>query len=171
MQTPSLIRLHWILKHSDDNFIKVLSVMTNHTLPTYAFCKQKRYKWRHIIKPRSIKLHTFISRLQEMNDYLKEFLHDTPGQETKSLFTDEIMDIIYHFMPTIRKNKMIEQGINLANFTVKEITGFLQTRVENREPTEEKKKMYISTKNKKNPRTEKEMTLNQVLYSLVRILL
>ena len=63
-----------------------------------------------------MKLHGFISRLQELNAYLEEFPPDTEGQETAPLPTDEIMDIIYHSMPTIWKYKMIEQGFNyLAN--------------------------------------------------------
>ena len=43
-----------------------------------------------------------------MNTYLEEFLPDTEGQETAPLPADEIMDIIYHSMPTMWKKKMIE---------------------------------------------------------------
>ena len=55
------------------NFNKVLAEMTKHVFPAYAFHKQK------LITPRSMKLHSFISRLQELNAYLEEFLPDTKG--------------------------------------------------------------------------------------------
>ena len=58
-----------------------------------------------------MKLHSWISRLQELNAYLKDFPPDAEGQQTVPLPADEIMDIIYHAMPTMWKNKMIEQGL------------------------------------------------------------
>ena len=79
-----------------DNFNKVLMEMTKHAFPACAFCEQKRYRRRHLVKPRSMKLRSFISRLQEFNVYLKEYPPDTEGQETASLPAGEIPDIIYH---------------------------------------------------------------------------
>ena len=52
-----------------DKFNKVLAEMTEHTFPAYAFHEQKRYLNRHLIKPESMKLRSFISRLQELNAY------------------------------------------------------------------------------------------------------
>ena len=89
-----------IVIHTVDNFNKVLAEMTKHVFPAYAFCKQKRYLRRHLIKPRSMKLGSFFSRLQELNAYLEEIPPDTEGQETTPLPVDESMDIIYHSMPT-----------------------------------------------------------------------
>ena len=63
-----------------DNFNKVLLEMTKHTFAAYAFREEKRYLSKHLIKPRGMKLHSFISRLQELNAYLEEFLPDTEGQ-------------------------------------------------------------------------------------------
>ena len=89
--------------------------MTKHAFPAYAFREQKRYLRMHLFKPRSMILHSFISRLQESNGYLEEFRHDTEGQETVPLSADGIMDIIYHSMTTTWKNKMIEQGFSYAD--------------------------------------------------------
>ena len=100
--------------------------MTKHTFPAYAFHEQKRYLRRLLIKPRSMKLHNFISRLQELNAYLEAFPPDTEVRETAPLPTDEIMDIIYHSMPTTWKNKMIEQDFNYADSTIKEMSDFLR---------------------------------------------
>ena len=55
-------------------------------------------------------------------------------------------DIIYHSMPTTWKNKMIEQGFNYADSTIKEMTDLFETRVENLEPKEEMKKSSAAAK-------------------------
>ena len=107
--------------------------MTKHAFPAYTFREQKRYLRRHLSKSRSMKLHSFISRLQELNVCLEEFPPDTDGQETAPLPADEIMDIVYHSMHTTLKNKMIEQGLNYAD------SDFFETRVENLEPKEDRK--------------------------------
>ena len=70
---------------------------------------------RHLIKPRSMKLHSFISSLQELNAYVADFPSDMEGQETAPLPADEIMEIIYHSIPTTWENKMIEQGFDYAD--------------------------------------------------------
>ena len=79
-----------------------------------------------------MKLSSFISRLQELNSYLEEFPPDTKGQETAPLPVDEIMDTIYHSMPTTWKNKMIDYDFNYAD----PIANFFESRVENLEPIE-----------------------------------
>ena len=93
-----------------------------------------------------MKLSSFISRLQELNVFLEKFLPDTEGQETATLPADEIMDIIYHSMLTKWEKKMIKQGFNYADFIIKEMTDFFETRVVNMEPKEEKKKSSAATK-------------------------
>ena len=67
--------------HTVDNFNKLLLEMTKHAFSAYAFREQKRYLCRHLVKPRSMNLCSFISRLQELNAYLEEFPHDPEGQE------------------------------------------------------------------------------------------
>ena len=80
-----------------------------------------------------------------MNAYLEEFPPDIEGQETTPLPVDETMDIIYHSVPTTWKKKMTEQGFNHADDTVKEVTDIFETRVDNLEPKEEKKKLQQLT--------------------------
>ena len=101
-----------------------------------------------------MKLRSFISRQQELNAYLEEFLLDTEGQDTAPLSADEIMDIIYHSMASTWKSKMIEQGFNYADSTIKEMTDIFETRVENLEPKEDKKKSSAAAK-KSNKSTKK----------------
>ena len=73
-----------------------------------------------------------------MNAYFEEFPADTQGQGTVPLSADEIMDIIYHSMPTTWKNKMIEEEFNYADSTIKIKPDFFETRVENLEPKEDR---------------------------------
>ena len=88
-----------------------------------------------------MKLHSFISRLQELISYLEEFPPDTNGQETTPLPANEIMNIIYHYMLSTWKNKIIEQGFNYADSTIKKMSDFFETRVENLEPKEDRKNL------------------------------
>ena len=130
-----------------DNFNKVLLKMTIHIFPAYTFCKEKRYKRRRLAKPSSMKLRSFISRHQELNAHLGEVPPDAEGQEHMSLPSDEIMDIIYHSMPTTWKNKIIEQGFNYADSVVKEMTDSFES-------SETAKK----SKTRKSPRKGSEQT-------------
>ena len=50
-----------------------------------------------------MKIHNLMSKLQELNTYLEEFLPDVPGQKTTPLPIDEIIDIVYRSMPTMWK--------------------------------------------------------------------
>ena len=84
-----------------------------------------------------------------MDAYLEEFPPDIDGQKTVPLRADEIMDIIYHSIPTTWKNKMIEHGFNCIDSTIKEMTDFFETWVENLELKEEKKKTSAAAKKSK----------------------
>ena len=53
-----------------DKFNRVLAEITKRAFPVYDFSKQRYYLHRHLIKPRSMKQHNFVSRLQELNAYL-----------------------------------------------------------------------------------------------------
>ena len=59
------------------------------------------------------------------------------------------MDIIYHSTPTTWKNKIIEQGFNYADSTIKELSDFFETGVENLELKEENKKSSVAAKKAK----------------------
>ena len=130
--------------------------MTQHAFPAYTVYKHKRYIGRHLVKHWSIKLCSFISRLQELNAYLEECPPNKEGQEIVSLIADEIMDIIYHSIPTSRKNNMIEQCFNYVDSTIKEMTDFFETRVENLEPKEEKKRSSAAAEKSKTSRKKRK---------------
>ena len=52
--------------------------------------------------------------------------------------TEKVNDIIYHFMPSTWKNEVIDQGFNNAVCTIKEMTGFFESREESLEPKQVK---------------------------------
>ena len=81
-----------------------------------------------------MKLSSFISTLHKLNADLVEFPPDLEGQETTLLPGDEIVDVIYHSMLTMWKNKMFDQGFNYVDST-----DLFETRVENLEPKGYKK--------------------------------
>ena len=141
--------------------------MTKLEFSTYAFREQKRCLRRHLSKPRSMKVRSFIKRIKELNVYLEEFPPDTEGRETESLPTHEIMGSIYHSMPTAWENKMIEHGFNNVDSTLKEMTDFIETRVENLEPKEEKKKSSAATKKSKNKKSTKNRKRVESYYRVV----
>ena len=87
-----------------------------------------------------------------MNTYLEEFPPDTEGQETAPLPADEIMDIIYHSMPTTWKYKIIETGFDYVDSIVKEMTDFFETRLENLEP----KESSVATRKSKDKKSTKK---------------
>ena len=55
-----------------------------------------------------MKLLSFIGRRQKSNAYLENLPPDIEEQETARENADEIMDIIYHPMTTMWKNKIID---------------------------------------------------------------
>ena len=99
-----------------------------------------------------------------MNLYLVEFPPNTEGQDTAHLPANEIMDIIYHSILTMWKIKMIEQGLNYASCTIKEMSDFFETKVENLEPKEKKKKhQQLPINRRKTPRKENRKTPTPML--------
>ena len=66
------------------------------------------------------------------------------------------MDMMYHSTPTTRKNKVIEQGFNYADFTIKKMNDSFKTRVENLEPKEYKKKSSTAAKKSKDKKSSKK---------------
>ena len=59
------------------------------------------------------------------------------------------MDVIYHSMPNMWKNKIIEQGSKDADSTIKEMTDFFETRLENLEPKKDEKNLQQLQRNQR----------------------
>ena len=84
------------------------------------------------------------------------------------LFTEEIMDIIYPFIPTIWKNKTIEQGFNYSNSIIREMTDFFEIRIENLELQEDRKKSSSDYEKKKEKKATKKRKLDDSILNVVK---
>ena len=62
------------------NFTRVMTTMTVHVFPTYAYHDQIRYMQRYLRKPPDMKLRSFTTRLIQLNTYLPNFSPDRPCQ-------------------------------------------------------------------------------------------
>ena len=107
------------------NFTTVMAIMTMHICPVLAFQDQKRYMYRDLRKPKTMKVCTFTTRLIHLNNYLPYFPPNCIGQMVK--------EILYHAIPNSWRKKMTEQDYNYLDRSIQEMSGFFETRVENLE--------------------------------------
>ena len=61
------------------NFTTVMATMTVHIFPVLAYQDQKRYMYRYLRKPKTMKVCTFTTRLIQLNNYLLHFPPDHVG--------------------------------------------------------------------------------------------
>ena len=88
------------------NFTTVMATMTVYIFPVLAYQDQKQYMYRYLRKPKKIQVHTFTSRLLQLNNYLPYFPPDYIGQMVTALPADEVKEILYHTMPNSWRKKM-----------------------------------------------------------------
>ena len=113
------------------NFTTVVATMTVHIFPVLAYKDQKLYIYRNLRKPKTMKVHTFTTRLIQLNNYLPYFPPDHVGQIVTALPDDEVKEILYNTMPNSWSKKTIKQGHNYLDRSIQEIPGFFETMVEN----------------------------------------
>ena len=70
-------------------------------------------------------------------------------------------------MPTTWKNKIIKQVFNYADSTIKEMRDFFETRIENLEPTEDKKNASMASKTNKDRKSSKKRKRNDSYLSAI----
>ena len=92
------------------NYSTVMATMTVHIFPVLAYQDQKRYIYRYLRKPKTVKIHTFTTKLIQYNNYLPYFPPDRVGQMVTALPDDEVREILYHAMPYSWRKKMTEKG-------------------------------------------------------------
>ena len=133
------------------NFESVMTAMTVHVFPRYAYRDQKRYLQRYLQKPTDMKVRTFSTRLSELNSYLPSFPPDSMGQNVVALSDDELKDVLYVAMPDSYQRKMTEQGYNYLDPAVSlhTMTDFFEARCENLESKKKSKKGKKGSKKSK----------------------
>ena len=133
------------------NFEVILNQMTSHIFPVNAYREQKRYLRRYVKKPKDLSVRDFISRVQELNNYLDKFPTDVEGVMGTRLPDDELKEIIYHAIPNSWRKQMTLQGFNYPTEDIVEMIRFCEQRLEAMEP-----KAEISAKKKKSKSSGKK---------------
>ena len=133
------------------NFRAVMTAMTVHVFPRFAYRDQKRYLQRYLGKPADMKVRTFSTRLSQLNSYLPSFPPDSMGQNVIALSDDELKDVLYVAMPDSYQRKMTEQGYNYLdpNVSLQTMTDFFESRCENLESKKKTKKEKKASKKSK----------------------
>ena len=115
-------------------FRHYLKAITKHIFPTHAYREQKRYLRRHLKKPKDMKVRKFATRIVELNSCFAHFPSAT-GENWESLHEDEVIEIIYHSLPSSWRKQIILQGFYFVEQTIDSMVNFLEERVEHWEPT------------------------------------
>ena len=88
---------------------------------------------RYLRTPQTMKVHTFTTRVIQLNNYLPYFPIDCERQMVTARPDNEVKEILYHTMPCLWRKKMTKQGYNFLDRSIQEVSGFFETRVENLE--------------------------------------
>ena len=107
------------------NFTTVMATMTVHIFSVLSYQDQKRYMYRYLRKPKTTKVRTFITWLVQLNNSLPYFSLDSVGQIVTA------REILYNAMPNLLKKKMTKQRYNYVDMSFQEMSGFIETMVEN----------------------------------------
>ena len=100
--------------------------MTKHIFPVLAYQDQKRYMYRYLRRPKTMKVYTLTTRLRELNYYLPYFPPDCVGQMITALPDDKVKEILNHPMPNSWRKKMTKQAYNYLDRSIQETSCFFQ---------------------------------------------
>ena len=134
-------------RRTDNNFSKVLMDLTTYIFPKHAYREQRRYMRRFLKKPESMPVRTFVSRVQELNNYLLKFPTETNGI-AESIDQDELIETLYHAMPEWYRNLATVHGFNYVQHSIQEMIEFFE-RFENTSSGTHDKSTSSSTSTKK----------------------
>ena len=101
-----------------DNFNTVMATITLHIFPVLAYQDQKQYIYRYPRKSKTMKVHTFTTRLIQLNNYLPYFPPDHIGQMVTAPPDDEVKEILYHAISNLWRKKMTKQGCNYLDRSI-----------------------------------------------------
>ena len=142
------------------NFTTLMATMTVHIFPVLAYQDQKRYMYKYLRKPKTMKLRTFTTRLIQLNNYLSYFPPDCVGQMFTALPHDEVKQILYHAMPNWWRKKLTKEGYNYLDRSIQEMSGFFETMVENLETPVPPPAVRSLTRKKKKKKSQKQKAVS-----------
>ena len=143
-----------------DNFTTIMASMIGHIFPVLDYQDQKRFMYRYLRKPKTMKVHIFTTRLIQLNYHLPYFPPDCIGQMVTALPDDEVKEILYHTIPYLWGGKLTEQGYNYLDRSIQEISGFFETSVENLETPAPPPAVRSLTRKKKKKCSKKQKAVS-----------
>ena len=99
--------------------------VNNSMFPQKAYITQTRWMRRYLKKPRDMKTHDYVTRVQELNSYLTEFPAPA-NNNADSLDNKEIMDILEYGMSASLRSIILVQGFNVSEKTPAEFIEFCE---------------------------------------------
>jgi hypothetical protein len=105
------------------NFELALQAVTTHVFPQRALSYQKRYMRRYMRKPRNMTTREFAARVNELNEYLKQF---PPYDDDQELAEEEILDILEFAVPNTWQKNMVLQGFDPLMHTSSDFVAFCE---------------------------------------------
>ena len=80
-----------------------------------------------------MKVHTFTTRLTDINNYLPYSPPDCVEKMIIVLPDDEVKETLYHAIPNLWRKRMTKQRNYFVDGSIQEISGFFERRIENPE--------------------------------------
>jgi hypothetical protein len=106
-----------------DHFKTSVQGLVSHVFPNRALVLQKQYMRRYLRKPMEVKFRNFMSRLVEINEYLKLF---PPFGDNQNLPMDEILEIAEFASPMKWRKAMNMHGFDATMHTPFEFVEFCE---------------------------------------------
>ena len=101
-------------------FTTVMATMTMHIFPLNVQQDPIKYLCKYLRKPMDIKVHTFITRLVQLNNYLPYFPPNCMELIVKAISDDKVEGILYRKMLKLWRKNMNKQGYNWLKGTSQE---------------------------------------------------
>ena len=135
---------------TNENFLRSIDDMTAHIFPARALQMQKRFMRRFLRKPAGIKTREFVARVNEMNNFLREFPLPN-GEAATALPKDEILDLLEFGVPNSWQKQFLMPQFDPQAHTVMEFVEFCERIEATEEPTDGRKndKAQDTSKGKK----------------------
>lgn len=106
-----------------EHFKTAVRGLISHVFPARALVLQKQYMRRYLRKPLEVKTRIFMSRLVEINSYLKDF---PPFGENQMLPVDEVLEIADYALPAKWRKAMNMHGFDATLHTPAEFVEFCE---------------------------------------------
>jgi len=102
---------------------EALDAVTSSIFPHRALARQRRYMRRHMRKPASMKIRSYISRVFEINELLKQF---PPYNDDQALHEDDLIELIDSHIPNKWQQVMVVQKFDPLENSLQDFIEFCE---------------------------------------------